>query len=248
LVRRFSSDDILRKTNPDEMEFPMYWIHDPQPISAKAGMHRFVWDLHYAFPADVHVSFYGPSAPHALPGRYTVKLTVNGKSYEQPLVVKMDPRVKTPPADLQTMFSAESLLARNVAELSTAMRQAQDLQASIATRNKEAGSKVKVSEALTALDRKTAELVGTEKDADFGIFGLAIRASNNGTVRQALWASTGLLTVVGASDAAPGADAALAVEKWDAATKEFLERWKTFWREDRQRANDLLQKAKLKPL
>jgi photosystem II stability/assembly factor-like uncharacterized protein len=248
LVRRFSSDDILKKTKPDEMEFPMYWVQDPQPISAKAGMHRFVWDLHYAFPDDVKLSFYGPPAPHALPGRYTVKLTVNGKSYEQPLVVKMDPRVKTSPVDLQKMFSAESLLAKNVAELSTALRQAQDLQVSIAARNKEAAHNAKVSEALTALDRKTTELVGAEKDADFGIFGLAIPSSNNVTLRQALWASTGLLTVVGASDAAPGGDATLAVEKWDAATKNFLGRWKTFWLRDRQRANDLLQKAKLKAL
>ena len=82
----------------------------------------------------------------------------------------------------------------------------------------------------------------------FGIFGLAVPASNNVTVHQALWASTGLLSVVSGSDAAPTADATLAVEKWDAATKDFLERWKTFWLQDRQRANELLQKAKLKLL
>jgi hypothetical protein len=247
-VRRFGSDDVLKTTNPEEMEFPMYWVHDPEPISAKAGMHRFVWDLHYAFPSDGHASIYGPSAPHALPDRYTVKLTVNGKNYEQPLVVKMDPRVKTPPADLQKMFRAETLLAKNVAELSTALRQALDLQASIAARNKEAAANAKLREALAALDRKTAELAGVEKDADFGIFGLAVPASSSVTLRQALWACRGLLSAVGASDSAPGADAALAVEKWDAATKDFLEQWKTFWREDRQRTNDLLQKAKLKPL
>lgn len=249
LVRRFASDDVLKKTNPDEMEFPMYWVHDLQPISAEAGMHRFVWDLHYAFQADVHTSFYGPSAPHALPGRYTVKLTVNGKSYEQPLVVKMDPRVKTSPVDLQKMFRAESLLAKNVAELSTAMRQAKDMQATIVVRCKEAAGKARVIEALADLDRKTRELVGVEKDADFGIFGLAVPASGDQvTLHQALRASTALLSVVGGSDAAPTADAALAIEKWDAATKDFLERWRTFWREDHQRANELLQKAKLKPL
>ncbi|MEQ1353065.1 MAG: hypothetical protein ABLT11_03545, partial [Candidatus Acidiferrum sp.] len=249
LVRRFASDDILKTTNPDEMEFPMYWVHDPQPISATAGMHRFVWDLQYALPADVKRSFYGPSAPHALPGRYKAKLTVNGTSYEQPLVVKMDPRVKTSPVDLQKMFSAESLLAKNVAELSAAMRQAKDMQATIAVRSKGAAGKARVIEALADLDRKTRELVGAEKDADFGIFGLAVPASGDKvTLRQALWASTGLLSVVGGSDAAPTADAALAVEKWDAATKNFLELWKTFWREDRQSANDVLQKAKLKPL
>jgi hypothetical protein len=29
-----------------------------------------------------------------LPGTYTVKLTVGGKSYTQPLIVKMDPRAR----------------------------------------------------------------------------------------------------------------------------------------------------------
>jgi hypothetical protein len=107
---------------------------------------------------------------------------------------------------------------------------------------------VKLTDSLGALDRKTTDLAGAEKDADFGIFGLAVPASSSVTLHQALWASTGLLSAVGASDSAPGADAALAIEKWDAATRDFLEQWKTFWREDRQRANDLLQKAKLKPL
>jgi hypothetical protein len=36
-----------------------------------------------------------------LPGRYTVRLTVDGQSQTAPLEVVMDPRVKTPLADLQ---------------------------------------------------------------------------------------------------------------------------------------------------
>jgi len=33
-----------------------------------------------------------------------VKLTVDGKSYSKPFVVKMDPRIKTPLADLGKQF------------------------------------------------------------------------------------------------------------------------------------------------
>ncbi|MDP9147451.1 MAG: hypothetical protein M3N22_07305, partial [Acidobacteriota bacterium] len=47
LVRRFASDAALPKTKAEELEFPMTWVHDPQPLQATAGMHRFVWDLHY---------------------------------------------------------------------------------------------------------------------------------------------------------------------------------------------------------
>src|ERR1700675_4137596 len=100
------------------MQFPMYWVHDAEPISAMAGAHRFVWDLHYAFPADVHTSFYGPKPPLALPGKYTVKLTVNGQTHFQPLALKMDPRVKTSQADLEKMFRAESHITKNLADLS----------------------------------------------------------------------------------------------------------------------------------
>ena len=39
-----------------------------------------------------------------MPGTYTVILTVGGKKYEQPLRLGMDPRVKTPTADLAQQF------------------------------------------------------------------------------------------------------------------------------------------------
>jgi hypothetical protein len=36
-----------------------------------------------------------------MPGTYTIKLTVNNKTYSQPLLVKMDPRVQASFTDLQ---------------------------------------------------------------------------------------------------------------------------------------------------
>jgi len=40
------------------------------------------------------------TSPWAMPGSYTLVLTVGGKKYEQPLKLVMDPRVKTSRADL----------------------------------------------------------------------------------------------------------------------------------------------------
>jgi len=45
-----------------------------------------------------------PTSPWVLPGTYTVRLTVDGKTSTQPLTVAMDPRVKTPPAGLEEQF------------------------------------------------------------------------------------------------------------------------------------------------
>src|ERR1700674_1891902 len=174
LVRRYASDDVLPKTKAEDIQFPLYWAHDPEPISTKSGAHRFVWDLHYAFPADVHTSFYGPKPPLALPGKYTVKLTVNGLSQSQPLELKMDPRVRTSQADLEKMFRAESRVAKNLADLSIAMKQAQELQTNLAARKKEVASSREVTEAVTVLDRKTTELMGVQGEPEFGVFGLTV--------------------------------------------------------------------------
>jgi hypothetical protein len=77
-------------------------------------MHRFLWDMHYAPITGVEPEFpisatYRNTAPQAtspwvLPGDYTVTLTVDGKTFTQPLTVAMDPRVKASTADLQEQF------------------------------------------------------------------------------------------------------------------------------------------------
>jgi len=101
VVRHFSSDD--KPTPPDpQLNVPTYWLRPFQPLVATPGMHRFVWDLHAAAapgggrggPAISAIYHDTPVAEGQwMPaGNYTVKLTVNGQSYTQPLVVKADPR------------------------------------------------------------------------------------------------------------------------------------------------------------
>lgn len=76
-------------------------------LSVKAGGNRFVWDLRYpgytTFPGLV---FYGSPnlGPKAVPGKYKVRLTVNGSSTEQEFEVLKDPRVETSPEDFQAQF------------------------------------------------------------------------------------------------------------------------------------------------
>jgi len=101
-VRRYSSDDPVPPADP-MLAVPTYWVRPPHPLSNAPGMHRFVWDLHYdplpearpnlPMQAIVHDTAPASIAPWAMPGVYTVKLTVSGQSHTQPLTVKMDPRV-----------------------------------------------------------------------------------------------------------------------------------------------------------
>lgn len=108
LVLRFSSKDTMYKIPP--VDIPLYWIRPQQILSAQKGAHRFVWDLHYT-PMNVPPSYPiaavyqntapQPTSPWVMPGNYIIKLTANGKTYSEPVVIKMDPRVKTSIKDLQ---------------------------------------------------------------------------------------------------------------------------------------------------
>jgi hypothetical protein len=55
-----------------------------------------------------------PAGPQALPGSYQVRLTVDGKTYTQPLKLTMDPRVKTTPQDLERQFALELKLVQTL--------------------------------------------------------------------------------------------------------------------------------------
>lgn len=98
VVRKYSSEDKGPSVNPEALNIPAYWVRPFEPLSTAAGMHRWIWDLRPApppRPAGAGGGFGGRGAvPMVLPGNYTVKLSVGGKIYTQPLVVKMDPRTK----------------------------------------------------------------------------------------------------------------------------------------------------------
>ena len=99
-IRKYSSEDKQPPVNPDAIDIPASWVRPPQSVPTTAGMHRWIWDLRPTPPPDRTArpggggNIFGPRVPTVLPGIYTVKLTVDGKSYTQPLSVKSDPRAK----------------------------------------------------------------------------------------------------------------------------------------------------------
>jgi photosystem II stability/assembly factor-like uncharacterized protein len=99
VIRRYSSEDKSPPVDPDKLNIPAFWVRTSEPLSTAAGMHRWIWDLRPTPPqrpagGGGGGGFGGRGVSNVLPGTYTVKLTAGGKSYTQPLVVKMDPRAK----------------------------------------------------------------------------------------------------------------------------------------------------------
>lgn len=125
LVRSFSSDDRRGKRFP--VPVADRWFPKPQVLDLTSGMHRFVWDLAWGTNAKPEEhggeddEEYGvPRGPRVVPGKYQLKLTVDGASFTQPLTVIMDLRSAATPTELEQqeklgrqMF-AETIRSRQV--------------------------------------------------------------------------------------------------------------------------------------
>jgi hypothetical protein len=104
LVRRYESTD-RPPLFLNDMTVPTYWIRPPSVPPASAGMHRFVWDLRYDRPWAINHSYAFNAVPHDTqaeplgatvpPGRYTVRLTVDGRATSVSLTIVPDPRLTT---------------------------------------------------------------------------------------------------------------------------------------------------------
>ena len=120
VVRRYASTDDAEPPKPADVNIPMHWLRPPQALSAAPGLHRFLWDMHHApipglepaYPiaAIPHNTAPQPTGPWAMPGDYSIVLTANGKTFTQPLTLKMDPRVKASAVDLTEQFALSKQL------------------------------------------------------------------------------------------------------------------------------------------
>ena len=102
LVDRFSSNDTVKPVDLSKLAVAPEWLPTQRPPAAGPGHHRFVWNLHYAKPAEFAEG--RGTGVWALPGTYTVELSVAGQHLRQSLVVLPDPRVRVSEADFYAQF------------------------------------------------------------------------------------------------------------------------------------------------
>jgi photosystem II stability/assembly factor-like uncharacterized protein len=246
LVRRFSSADKPPDVDK-ELNVPTYWIRPERILSAEPGMHRFVWDAHYPPPNSLEHDYpisaiYRDTPRYPLgatvpPGAYTVKLTVDGKNYTQPLTIKMDPRVKTSSADLKAQFVLETKITDAMHRDFAALTQVRKLRARLKELQQSGGQNVQA--AIADLDKKVAELEGVE-----GGYGASFLASPSG--RGLVRLNEGLnrlLSIVDSADAAPTTQAVAMFGDVEKTLDEQLIRWTEIQKKDLPALNAALQQA-----
>jgi len=245
LVRRFSNTD---KPDVSEEELqkqliPLYWVREPRKLSTEAGMHRWVWDLHYPAPdstrhdypiaAIPHDTPRFPLGPTALPGNYSVRLTVDGKAFTAPLTIKMDPRVKTSAVGLQKKFQVETRLASIMTETDQALRQGGSIREQLEKLNAPS-----TKEAVETFQKKLTDLLGTPG-------GFLAPPSEEITLIRVNGQADTLYAQVWQADAEPTAPQMGVLAATERDTADVLKRWKDFKNTDLPALNRVLRESKV---
>ena len=178
VVRSYSSAPIAALDQPAPPA-PAFWARPRRPLPATAGAHRVTWNMRYPTPpalffdqtiaAVPHDTPFIPQGPLALPGRYTVKLTVDGTSYTQPLTLKQDPRLDDSPAAMDAMRK-QLALSRQIIGVMAASKHAYE-QGRAFDAKLAASAKASPGKSAKTLQARLAKLTGTLDDASVGLSG-----------------------------------------------------------------------------
>ncbi|HEY2015479.1 MAG TPA: hypothetical protein VGH38_18365, partial [Bryobacteraceae bacterium] len=252
LVRQLSSKPEPPSNEPPP-NVPEYWVGHPQPLSKHAGMNRVVWDLHYASPPVLRHEYpisalYGntpalPLGALAAPGKYEVRLTVNGQTFRQPLEVGMDPRVDVADTALVQELAMEKKVIDLVAASYEAWHQASLMREALAVARKKVGSD---AAALEEFDKKALALQGAE--GGFGGGGAGRGARQKPTFAGLNRNFGSLATTVDSSDAAPTPAMQTAYEDYCRDLTAAATSWNELIRTDLPAVNAELSKQRLAPL
>ncbi len=259
LVRRFSSSDEPERLDPQTLPHPTYWIRPAQTLSTQAGMQRFVWDLHYPPPAGARRSYpiaavyrktpSEPLGPWVHPGRYTVRLTVDGRTYSQHLTVRLDPRVEISDQHLQQQFDYSMTCYRGYGQANRNRAQIASLRSQLSALL-QSGGLGDLEAALTDLDRNAAAIAGqrTPRAADL-LYSAAYKEPPGEETLAGLQQNfLHLMALLQGADAKPTSQAVTAVRDQRRVLGAVLERWNHLLSQDVRRVNSRLEGKGLRRL
>lgn len=255
VVNRYSntpagSDNRLRNV-------PDYWFESPTTLSNRAGLNRVVWNMQWPAPNTLTYNFRGrhidyieytlpdhavpgetpmnqPPGPLVVPGTYEVILTVDGWTYRQPLIVKLDPRVHVSQADLEAQLDVSRMIDAWMDSSFHSYNEVGALRTALAADQKALPSNPQtkeLSDALQALDKELVEIQdGTNTAPGFG-------AINRDVAR--------FITMIQSGDLRPAKSIVENATPSCMALKNDLERWRKINSERLPALNQILKQNKM---
>ncbi|HZI22752.1 MAG TPA: hypothetical protein VFD76_09540, partial [Gemmatimonadales bacterium] len=168
VVRHMSSAPITPVAEAARPPEPNFWLATPEPLPTAVGTNRANWDVRYDAPPALTHTFEinanpgltppSPVGPLALPGTYTVRLTVDGQRYTQTVKVRNDPRSPASFADLRAQHALQMKVHRALQQTSDRYHEVTALRAAVAADT--AAAPAEVATAAKALDSTLAAVAG----------------------------------------------------------------------------------------
>ena len=255
LVRQFSSTPLAVSTEPPP-NVPDYWLERPQPLAKSEGMHRFVWDLRYPSPESLRHNYpisavYGatpadPRGPLVVPGRYEVRLTVNGQTYAQPLEVRPDPRVSATQEDLQQEFQLDQRAVTAASASYEGHQRVADLRAALADREKSMEHNNQATAALAAAKDFGGKAEAIEGQEGGRFFFGAEKPKPSFALLNGEFGS--LATLVDSADAAPTSGMKIAFDDYCGDLNTVVGQWNSLVSQDLVALNAQLTALHVEPL
>lgn len=217
-------------------------------IKPEAGLNRFVWDLHYEEAH--HVPGYylweydrGAQGPVAVPGKYQVRITAEGKTETEPFEVALDPRVHVSQADLERQFQMLSQIEEHLNQVYDTVNQIEDVRSQLLGLKRRLPENVSAKTISTSADDLDQKLKAVRDQ----LIDLTISANEDSLAYapqlDAKWAYLAL--DVSSADSAPTEAEQLQFEKLKRESSEVMTRWDHLQHEDLVAFQKLAQQASL---
>ncbi|PHN92231.1 hypothetical protein CSC80_14775 [Maribacter sp. 6B07] len=126
-IATICSDSTKTKSSKEEvdnMSLSMSFSYYDNTLNTKKGINRFQWDMRQKGAWSDKASRSYKNGPMVPPGNYTVKLTVDDKSFEQPFEILVDPRLADEGID-EKIITAHLAFENKVLDLLTKARKFQ---------------------------------------------------------------------------------------------------------------------------
>ncbi|HEV2387776.1 MAG TPA: hypothetical protein VGS20_11040 [Candidatus Acidoferrales bacterium] len=219
-------------------------------LPARAGLNRFVWDLHYAPPEGVPGAVYMEggqlSGPVAVPGEYTVRLEAGGQTVTAPLLVKGDPRTKASAEALAKQLELALKIRDRITEVHHTVNLIRGLDAQLKMIDQRVGGDARNQPILDAADQLDRKAIAVESEL-FQIKKRSVKDSFNygGRLNDMYIALEGY---VDRTDDAPTAQDYEVLAYLDSQLQPQLDKWRAIVTGDLPAFNRLLDQGHIGPV
>ena len=118
-------------------------------LTTEPGVQRVTWDLRYEAATKIKKAKTEgdpEAAPRAVPGTYTVRLTVEGKILTTPLEVRPDPRLPVPLPEIDEQVKFAQTVQAQVTRLSTLVAQIRSVRDQVKLRSEALGADTRAAD------------------------------------------------------------------------------------------------------